>query len=108
MDGVFNSITDFEAEKTQTHLKDMLFKIAECHKIPINQKDWVAIDQYNEEEKYWNSSIFLEEHLERLASDELSKFATVSSTILMVTENDQAFMYERVYKHGSMRKKSDE
>ena len=81
----------------------MLFKVAECtykSKEPIN---WAQIDLYTEEEKLENSSIFLTNHKEHLADGSLTDFATVSSTVVLIDNDNTIHFYERVYDHSHER-----
>ncbi|CDW89418.1 UNKNOWN [Stylonychia lemnae] len=93
---------DQSSDELIQNLKNRLFKIAELNKIPTDRKDWVQIDLYNDSEAYWNSSIFLEKHEERLIDDELGVFATISSTVMIITDSNEIHLFERVYDHDSI------
>ena len=42
------------------YLKDLLFRVSECNYKSPNPNDWAHVNVYTEDEKYWNSSIFLD------------------------------------------------
>ena len=66
-------------------LKNLLFRAAECTYKPKDPSLWPPVETYSEVERYENSSVFLTLHDEHLADGSLSKFATVSTTVMIMT-----------------------
>lgn len=58
--------TEINTNESISHLKEILFKIAECNWKSEDPHCWVKCDNYTESECFENSSIFLEEHQELL------------------------------------------
>lgn len=77
--------------------------MSECNYKPLDRANWANIDLYTDEEKYWNSSIFLDKHVEQLGHRKRSIFATVSSTVMISNHLNELFFYERVYDHTQQR-----
>ena len=68
-------------------LKNLLFKVAECSKSHSHPDKWARIASYRNHERYEHSSIFLEKHLLHSGDHRLEGvFATVSSTLLLLTD----------------------
>ena len=86
------------------NLKDMLFKVAECTYQPEDPSEWPPVDGYSLEERKHNSSIHLPVHEERLADGSKGLFATISSTVVILTDDNELMFWERVYKHDVIRK----
>lgn len=85
-------------------MKDLLFRVSECNYKPPDKENWINVDLYTEQERYWNSSIFLDKHEERLGHNELSYYATVSSTVMIASKSNELNFYERIYNHEKQRK----
>jgi hypothetical protein len=63
------------------------------------------MDERSDQDKFEHSSIFLEKHLfsaSYLESD-IEWAATVSSTLMLETEDKLLYMFERIYDHSSSR-----
>eukprot|EP00347_Sterkiella_histriomuscorum_P011688 403371488 len=105
MEGVYNLHQDFDS----SHMKDVrslvnhLFRLAEINKIPEDKERWVQIDLYDDHERKHNSSIFLEPHEEILQNDQKAIFATCSSTVMIITDDQMLHLFERVYDHSNQR-----
>ena len=83
------------------HLKDCMFKVMECTWKPSEKEKWPQVSTYSDEEKYENASLFCDKHYEGISNGGRGIFATVSSTCLIVTEENELFFYERIYDHIS-------
>ena len=90
-------------------LKDLLFKAAECNRPHTSPSKWARVGKYRNHEKYEHSSIFLDRHMLHSGDPKREDFyATVSSTLLLLTEDNTMYLFERVYDHDSLRDVVDE
>ena len=55
-------------------------------------------------ERRENSSIFLNAHDCHLGDDHYQKHATVSSTVIIITDDNKLYFWERLYKHEESRR----
>ncbi len=88
-------------------LKDLLFKVAECSQSNFEPHKRANIKTYKNHEQYEQSSIFVEKHL--LHSGDLQYedwYGTVSTTILLLSNDNTAYLFERVYDHTQTREPS--
>lgn len=72
------------------HLKELLFAVAECNRA----WDWAQVPGYRAHEAFEHGSLFVDKHL---LWDQW--YATVSSTLLLVTDSGRVYVFERVYDH---------
>lgn len=105
MEGVFEKHESLNKHSMRDikSLVNHLFKLAEINKIPEDRDKWVTIDLYDEHENKHNSSIFLEPHEEYLTDDQKAIFATCSSTVMIITDDNMLHLFERVYDHKNQR-----
>jgi hypothetical protein len=85
------------------YLKTLMFKVAENNFKPSDPNDWPPVDGMNDKERKNNSSIFLDAHESETGeggSSEVSLHATVSSTLIILTENNEMYFWERIYHHS--------
>lgn len=90
-------------------LKNLLFKVAECSKSHIQEEKWAKVESYRNHERYEHSSIFLEKHL--LHSGDIHYediYATITSSLLIQTENNTVHYYERIYDHNHLRERNED
>lgn len=85
------------------YLKSLIFKVAESTFKPEDPADWPNLEDTSLEERRENASIFLNVHQSDHSEtiDGLSLHATVSSTVIIVTESNEMYFWERRYKHSA-------
>ena len=81
------------------YLKSLMFKVAANTYKPVDPDEWHNIEDTSEEERKNNSSIFLDVHLGETSSG-LTHFATVSSTVIILTDDNKMYFWERIYTHS--------
>ena len=88
-------------------LKDLLFKVAECNKSFIEPIKRARIHTYKNHEQYEHSSIFVEKHLLHSGDQKYEDlYGTVSTTLLLLSKDNTAYLFERVYDHSQAREPS--
>ena len=90
-------------------LKNLLFKVAECKHAQYDPSKWAHVHCYRNHEKFEHSSIFVEKHLLYSGDTQYEDwYGTVSSTLLIQTENNFVYLFERVYDHARVREERSE
>ena len=85
-------------------LKDLLFKVAECSKTNFEDSKRAHVTSYREQEQFEHSSIFVNKHLLHSGDAKYEDYyGTLSSTLLMFTDTNVFYMFERIYDHSRMR-----
>lgn len=91
-------------------LKNLLFKAAECNRSHWDHESGTGrIKEYRNHENYEHSSIFLEKHM--LHSGDVKRedlYATVSTTLVIQTDDHKLYYFERIYDHDKVREWSEE
>ena len=84
-------------------VKEGVFKVGECGWRDAEDRDkWARVDKYSEEEKWENAGMFLNRHFESVGKDQ-AEYATVSSTVAVLTSEFKLYVWERSYDHGKLR-----
>ena len=90
-------------------LKNLLFKVAECNTAHLQPEKWAQVTCYRNHEKFEQSSIFLEPHLLHSGNAKFEDvYATVTSTLLLLSDKDVIYMFERAYNHDKVREPSED
>jgi hypothetical protein len=82
-------------------LKNLLFKVAECRKSQFEPAKWAHVNSYRNQEKFEHSSIFVEKHILHSGDAKYEDwYGTVSSTLLLQTDRNLVYLFERIYDHS--------
>ena len=83
------------------YLKNLVFKVAENTFKPDDPSEWPNILDMPLEERRANSSIFIDanESAHGETVDGFTLHATVSSTLIILTDTNQMYFWERIYSH---------
>jgi hypothetical protein len=107
LDNAFAVFTHVTTTNDYDLLKDLLFKVAECNKSFIEPLKRAHILTYKDHEQYEHSSIFVEKHLLHSGDQRYEDlYGTVSTTLLLLSKDNTAYFYERVYDHSHAREPS--
>jgi hypothetical protein len=83
--------------------------VAECKKSQYEPAKWALVNTYRNHEKFEHSSIFVEKHLLHSGDSRYEDwYGTVSSTLLIQTERNHVYFFERLYDHERERGNDDD